>query len=386
MTKQGQIGKISPIIILVITLSIPCEKLKAQTNEISGVVLDYESREPLPGVNVFLDKTNRGTATDQNGRFHLDNMPDGLYTIVVSMIGYQNATYQLTFPRDENKPFEFLLKSTAIKLGEIKVVEDRPRKWLRNLDKFKEHFLGYTRNSDKTKILNPEVLEFDDSKGAFTANVHKPLKIRNDALGYDITFFLDRFVVRNQTLQTNGYSLYNELKPDDDEQLQEWIRERKRAYNGSYRHFIQSLYKGNYRAEGFRIHLTDRLRTFNRGSSRGRYVKYNEQKVEHKDQILTPAEIGKIAITTKDPRLPHLRVKYIAEEVEQELAQRQNIDRRYYQLSWIELPNDKAVVDIQSGGEIAPHRAILHGYWGFSSRIPDLLPANYNPESHTGFE
>ncbi len=362
----------------VIALSIPFEDLSAQENEISGVVRDYKTNETLPGVNVFLDKTNRGTSTNKYGRFRLDDIPDGLYTVVASMVGYKKLELELTFPREKTHQFEFLLKPDTVKLKEVVVVENRPRKWLRNLEKFKEYFLGYTKNADKTKILNPEVLEFK-SDNFFVATALKPLKIRNNALGYDITFFLDRLLAKDQILQVDGHSLYTERKPENNEQLANWVAERKRAYNGSYRHFIQSLNNDNYYAQGFRIYLTDHLRKF--GS--GKITNVNSKQVENTDQILTPAEPGQLALSTNGLELPYLRIEYTDERIERRLVQRKLIaERMYHQVSWMEFPRAKAVINLRSGGEVAPYRAILHGYWGFSNRIPDLLPTNYDPETH----
>lgn len=367
-----------PVFLFVIALSIPFKDLSAQENEISGVVRDYKTNETLPGVNVFLDKTNRGTSTNKYGRFHLDDIPDGLYTVVASMVGYKKLELELTFPRDKTHQFEFLLKPDTVKLKEVVVVENRPRKWLRNLKKFKEYFLGYTKNADKTEILNPEVLEFK-SNNSFIATALKPLEIRNNALGYDITFFLDRLLAKDQILQVNGHSLYTEREPENSKQLANWMAERKRAYNGSYRHFTQSLNNGNYYEEGFRIYLTDHLRKF--GS--GRITNVNSTQLENTNRILIPAKPGQLALSTKGLELPYLRVEYIDERIERRLVQRKLVaEKMYYQVSWMEFPRAKAVVDIRSGGEVAPYRAILHGYWGFSNRIPDLLPANYDPDAH----
>src|SRR5690606_32602389 len=54
---------------------------------LSGIVTD-ESGEPLIGVNVLIKGTTRGTSTDFEGRFTLDEV-DEQAVLVVSYIGYQ---------------------------------------------------------------------------------------------------------------------------------------------------------------------------------------------------------------------------------------------------------------------------------------------------------
>lgn len=55
--------------------------------EVTGRVMDETKNEPLPGVNVSVKGTNRGTTTDTDGRFRL-SVPNGSAVLVFSYIGY----------------------------------------------------------------------------------------------------------------------------------------------------------------------------------------------------------------------------------------------------------------------------------------------------------
>ncbi|MED5266445.1 MAG: carboxypeptidase-like regulatory domain-containing protein, partial [Candidatus Neomarinimicrobiota bacterium] len=59
-----------------------------QTGKITGKVLDKETGNPLPGVNVILEGTSMGAATDANGEFYVMEVPPGLYNVQFSFIGY----------------------------------------------------------------------------------------------------------------------------------------------------------------------------------------------------------------------------------------------------------------------------------------------------------
>jgi len=63
-------------------------KLKIKQELITGTVTDAISNEPLPGVNVLIKGTSRGTATNTDGQFELtvESLQD---TLMFSYIGYQ---------------------------------------------------------------------------------------------------------------------------------------------------------------------------------------------------------------------------------------------------------------------------------------------------------
>ena len=63
----------------------------AQTYSISGVVKD-EDGKPLIGANVVITGTGRGAATNENGKYEINNLDPGSYTLEFSMIGYSSVT------------------------------------------------------------------------------------------------------------------------------------------------------------------------------------------------------------------------------------------------------------------------------------------------------
>ncbi len=60
----------------------------AQTGAVAGTVRD-EAGVPLPGVNVALEGTTRGDATDLKGRYLIRQVPVGSYLVRASAIGFR---------------------------------------------------------------------------------------------------------------------------------------------------------------------------------------------------------------------------------------------------------------------------------------------------------
>ena len=97
------------------------------TGKIAGRVLDAQSGEPLIGTNIILQGTNRGTATDLEGKFYLLNVPPGKWTIMVSMIGYEKEIIQnLRVSSDYTTTVNVKLKQTVLNGKTVVVTAKRP--------------------------------------------------------------------------------------------------------------------------------------------------------------------------------------------------------------------------------------------------------------------
>lgn len=62
------------------------------TGKLSGKVKD-SAGEPLYGVNIILEGTGFGAASDLQGNYSINNIPPGEYTVVYSAVGYQSKKY-----------------------------------------------------------------------------------------------------------------------------------------------------------------------------------------------------------------------------------------------------------------------------------------------------
>ena len=97
------------------------------TGKITGKITDAESNDPLPGANVSIEDTQMGAATNLDGEFIIINVPPGVYSLRVSMMGYQ--TQVLTDVRvkiDLTTPVNAKLAEAVIEGEEVTVVAERP--------------------------------------------------------------------------------------------------------------------------------------------------------------------------------------------------------------------------------------------------------------------
>ncbi len=100
----------------------------ATTGKISGKVVDAQTGDPLIGANVIIEGTDLGASTDQDGYYHIINIPVGTYSVQAGYIGYQSVRKkEVEVLIGLTSTVDFELSATAIQSGEVvEVVAKRP--------------------------------------------------------------------------------------------------------------------------------------------------------------------------------------------------------------------------------------------------------------------
>lgn len=95
------------------------------TGKIAGKITDKNTGEPIPFVNVIIEGTNFGAATDLEGEYVILNLPPGKYNVKAQAIGYQSQVVSnIQVSIDLTSKVDFVLSETAIELETV-VVEGK---------------------------------------------------------------------------------------------------------------------------------------------------------------------------------------------------------------------------------------------------------------------
>src|SRR5690554_3694392 len=108
-------------LVLLLALFFPLAAF-AQTGSLRGTVYSAASGEPLPGVNVALEGTALGAATDADGTYALAGVPAGRYVLVASSLGFEAERLTVLVHDGETTSADFVLTESALDIGEVVVM------------------------------------------------------------------------------------------------------------------------------------------------------------------------------------------------------------------------------------------------------------------------
>jgi len=113
-------------IILFLTVTVCVSN--AQSGKISGKITDKMTGEALPFVNIVIEGTTQGAASDLEGYYNILNVAPGKYTLKISAVGYSPITVQgLRVSIDLTTKQDIQLSEITLELGsEVVVTATKP--------------------------------------------------------------------------------------------------------------------------------------------------------------------------------------------------------------------------------------------------------------------
>lgn len=372
----------------------------AQVNKISGTITDADTGEPIPFANVFFASTSIGISSDMEGKFVLQNFPNGKYDFTVAYVGYE--PFQLAFEFNSSEFRQTLkLKTEEVKLKEVVIKADTTG-WAQNFAIFKRNFLGETENASSCTILNPRDIHlyFDKQARILVAHASKPIVVENKALGYTIQWYMKKFELNYQEgrLEVFGIPSFQQLAPKNDRQMKLWAKERERAYLGSIQHFLRTLLSNMWMEEGFEVRIINLIPNPERPSkefldkkmaalkaditSSGDSLKYysrlatKPEMIEKiSDELASSEQIINEQTQTMFKQTFAVRFKNEKEEVAYPPTVGRTI--RKDQDSFLRIFGD---LKIYPNGYCEPvQNLFVDRYWAWSEKISDMLPYDYSP-------
>ncbi|MGQ1891378.1 TonB-dependent receptor [Thermophagus sp. OGC60D27] len=146
----------SKIVVLVVCMHFVYTLALAQTQHtLHGVVVN-EEEEPLPGASVVLLPAQKGTATDEAGKFVFHHLQRGRYAVQISFLGYESLTDTIILKDDLT--YRAKLNRLPLNLQEV-VVTDH-----------------YAETRKKESTLNIEVVNDDYLKQYMGGSLMKSLE------------------------------------------------------------------------------------------------------------------------------------------------------------------------------------------------------------------
>lgn len=333
-----------------------------------------ENGEPLKGATVFIGGSMLIMPTDEDGHFIFKNISPGSFQLSVQMIGYAPSTRNIVL---KNAPLKVDIKMQTKSIALNQVTIGKKRAWKRNFELFKNEFLGQSAIARQCVIVNPQIINFSTKKGLLMADADDFLIIENKRLGYRIRYLLTDFGYN----YVDGIVLYHgECSFEDlegtDEQKKQWAKNRLETYQGSFMHFLRSVYANNTLENGFiarplysygTIRYDTTVMDIYKVIVKNRPVKF--------DSLLTPIDTIFTAFRFKKLYViydPKKAARFAANGTDQ----KKNIVI-VNNASLLTLSTDVAIID-KKGSYTDYRDFFIQGFWA-KARVGDQLPVEYKP-------
>ena len=110
------------IIITILFLSAFLNSFAQELGIVRGKVIDKQTREALPFVNIIIEGTSKGGATSEKGEFEIKNVQLGYIKVSVSFVGYETVTTSTYLVTKEKSPYIIIeLSEVSSSLDEVVV-------------------------------------------------------------------------------------------------------------------------------------------------------------------------------------------------------------------------------------------------------------------------
>ncbi|MDH7447506.1 carboxypeptidase-like regulatory domain-containing protein [Aquimarina sp. 2201CG14-23] len=228
--------------------------------KLSGVIYDDSTKEPLEAVVIYFDGTTQGTITDAVGKFFLEINSNYKGKVIITYLGYKTVILDLSTMTDYNNVLVYLTEEIE-SLDPIYLKTDD---WSREkkLRYFKKYFIGELWLQEQCEIINEKDIRlyYSAAEETLYASSSIPLTIRNNYLGYTVTYYLTDFELKF-SLGSSGLRLVNSIylsgtsffKESRKKIKKKYISRRKESFEGSMLHFMRSLALKELKENKFRV-------------------------------------------------------------------------------------------------------------------------------------
>jgi len=114
--NQKTMKKIFSTVIAITLFLVSYSQNHSDANLIGHVV---SKGEHIPFVNVYLEDTNYGTATDVTGHYMMVDLPQGKFIVIAKMVGYKIQKKEVELKAGETVEVKFDLEEEVIRMDEV---------------------------------------------------------------------------------------------------------------------------------------------------------------------------------------------------------------------------------------------------------------------------
>src|SRR3989304_9798167 len=97
----------------------------AQTGSVKGTIEDAATGETLVGATVLIQGTNKGTITDMDGNYQLNDIAQGTYNLVISYVSYEQQIQRVEVRQNTITELSISLTPSSVEMDAVKIIASK---------------------------------------------------------------------------------------------------------------------------------------------------------------------------------------------------------------------------------------------------------------------
>lgn len=212
---------------------------KEYGNSVKGTITDRATNKPVAGATFYLSQSCYSSITDANGSYEIKNIVPGNYQIVICAKNYKPFLSNIYINGGNTYPLNNSLEPFP---AAQQAIFNSPKSsdFESDYKKFERIFIGNTPYMGSCKVENPDAMQFSWNKDVLEGRSNGSLVFVHKKFGYRLHCTILNFAYDTKQLtRILNYALYFEpMKPEDEDEQEDWDDYRKEAYSGSLNHFL----------------------------------------------------------------------------------------------------------------------------------------------------
>ncbi len=87
-------------------------------NSLTGTITSKKTNEPV-SATIYIPQLEKGTVADFDGNFILNNIPDGNYNVIFSLMGFATISKKINFSNNQNSTENLEMEESAVEMEEV---------------------------------------------------------------------------------------------------------------------------------------------------------------------------------------------------------------------------------------------------------------------------
>jgi iron complex outermembrane receptor protein len=162
------------LFLMLISFLIVAQKHTKCSSSLSGKVLDEHNSEPLAYATIYIEEIKRGTSSDAEGNYSIENLCDGKYKVIITHIGCEPVVQKVDIKGHTKRNFYPEHHTEELKEFEVATQKDDDLPSTQNVSKLNQKEINQLKGKNLGQTLEriPGVTTLNTGNGVSKPVIH----------------------------------------------------------------------------------------------------------------------------------------------------------------------------------------------------------------------